>query len=253
MNLLLICDTTFHELKNVLEGEGYSVSLCLLKDAFDVAKNRSVDLALIDWGDKSADGLKTLRDIKVKRPEIPVVVITDAGSEDVAVASFRLGAKDYFKKPINVLELKEALKNLVRLRGIALEKRFPHMSREESVSALLVTATTSMSPNILRVLSYMADNLSKQITLEKLAKEAGISKFSLCRNFQKEVQMSPMHFLTTMRVEKAKKLLKDSALSVSVIALELGFKDIGNFIKNFKSVTGSTPTKYRKSIKAQQR
>jgi transcriptional regulator GlxA family with amidase domain len=65
--------------------------------------------------------------------------------------------------------------------------------------------------------------------------------------------MSPMHFLTTMRVEKAKKLLKDSALSVSVIALELGFKDIGNFIKNFKSVTGNTPTKYRKSIKAQQR
>jgi DNA-binding response OmpR family regulator len=139
MNILLICDTTFHELKNILEGEGYSVSLCLLKDALDVAKNRSVDLALIDWGDKSADGLKALRDIKVKRPEIPVVVITDTGSEDIAVASFRLGAKDYFKKPINVLELKEALKNLVRLRGIALEKRFPHMSREESVSKLLVT------------------------------------------------------------------------------------------------------------------
>jgi AraC-like DNA-binding protein len=56
-----------------------------------------------------------------------------------------------------------------------------------------------------------------------------------------------------MRVEKAKKLLKDSALSVSVIALELGFKDIGNFIKNFKSVTGNTPTRYRKSIKALQR
>jgi YesN/AraC family two-component response regulator len=253
MKILLISDTTFHELKKVLEGEGYSVNLCLIKDASDLIKNQSIDLVLIDWGDKSAEGLKTLRDIKVTRPEIPLVVITDSGSEDLAVASFRLGAKDYFKKPINVLELKEALKNLVRLRGIALEKRFPHMTREESVSALLVTATTSMSPNILRVLSYMADHLSQPITLDQLAKEAGISKFSLCRNFQKEVQMSPMHFLTTMRVEKAKKLLKDSALSVSVIALELGFKDIGNFIKNFKSVTGNTPTRYRKSIKALQR
>lgn len=125
------------------------------------------------------------------------------------------------------------------------------MTREGAVSSLMVTATTTMSPKFLRVMSYMADNLSKDISLQDLSKEAGMSKFPLCRGFKKEVGMTPMQFLATMRIERAKKLLRESSLSVSLVALEVGFNDLSNFIKHFKRLTGDTPTAFKKSLKKQ--
>jgi AraC-like DNA-binding protein len=94
----------------------------------------------------------------------------------------------------------------------------------------------------------MAYNLTKQMSLKELAEEASMSKYHLCRGFKKTVGMSPMQFLTAMRVERAKKLLEESSLNVTLIALEVGFNDLSNFIEHFKKIVGSTPTAYKKSI-----
>jgi transcriptional regulator GlxA family with amidase domain len=95
----------------------------------------------------------------------------------------------------------------------------------------------------------MADHMSSHISLKHLAREADMSKYSLCRNFKKETEMTPMQFLANMRVERAKKLLQESALSISMVSLEVGFNDLSNFIKNFKSIVGITPSEYKKSQK----
>lgn len=248
MGLLLTSDIGFHELCNFLEIEGHRVKVCRLKDAPVVIEQYPVDVVLLDWGQKMAEGLQTLRELKVNHPEIPVIVLADSSSEETAIDAFRLGAKDYFRKPVNVLELQEVLKNLLKLRSTSRERRFPYLTRNGVVSSLLVTATTSMSPGILRVISHMAENLSNNISLKGLAREAGMSRYHLCRGFKKVMGMSLMQFLAAMRVERAKKLLRESSLSISMVALEVGFNDLSNFIKHFKKITGSTPTAYKKSL-----
>lgn len=242
----MISDTGFRELRDFLVIEGHKFTVSPLKTALTSLDNFLPDVTLLDWDTNTAEGLRTLRELKIKQPRIPIVVFTDTESEEVAVNAFRLGAKDYFRKPVNVMELREVLNNLLRLRSAAMEKRFPHVTREGVVSQLLVSATTSMSPAILHAVSYMADHLAERISLQKLSEESGLGKYSLCRGFKKETGMSPVQFLTSMRIERAKKLLRESPLSVSLISREVGFNDLSNFIKYFKQLTGFTPTAYRK-------
>ncbi len=58
--------------------------------------------------------------------------------------------------------------------------------------------------------------------------------------------MNPMKFVTLLRIERAKELLKRNDFTVSLVANEVGFKDLSNFIRQFKKNTGVTPTMYRK-------
>lgn len=52
-----------------------------------------------------------------------------------------------------------------------------------------------------------------------------------------------------MRIEKAKELLKKDDFNISTTAATVGFNDISSFIKQFKRLTGMTPSSYRKSLK----
>jgi len=52
-----------------------------------------------------------------------------------------------------------------------------------------------------------------------------------------------------MRIEKAKKLLGKADTTISEVSSDSGFNDTSSFIKQFKKVTGMTPTGYRKSLK----
>jgi AraC-like DNA-binding protein/CheY-like chemotaxis protein len=249
MSILLTSDIGFHELRSFLEKEGHKVAVCCVKDAARAIQQGPASAVILDWGDNPREGLIALRDLKVGHPEIPVIVLSGARSEETAVTAFRFGAKDYFSKPVNIPEVMEVIRNLIKLRSTSRERRFPYLTREGMVSSLLVSATTTMPPCILRAITHMADNLPKQMTLGELADEAGMSKFHLCRSFRKNMAMSPMQFFVAMRIERAKKLMEDTSLTITQTALEVGFNDASTFIAHFRKICGTTPTAFRKSLR----
>jgi AraC-like DNA-binding protein len=99
--------------------------------------------------------------------------------------------------------------------------------------------------NIKRVIGFIEDNFCSPLDLENLAQTAKLSKFHFCREFKRHVGINPMKYVKTQRIEKAKKLLKKRDLSVSWVASEVGFRDLSNFIRQFKKSTGLTPRVYR--------
>jgi YesN/AraC family two-component response regulator len=249
MAILLTSDISFHELRPFLEEDGQKVRICNVKDApLDIEKE-PIETVILDWGSDAQEGLLILRKLKVTHPEIPVIVIAGASSEETAIDAFRLGAKDYFKKPVNLPEVREVLKNLVRLKRSGRERRFPYLTREGMISSLIVSATTTMPSSILRAVTFMADNFSKAMSLEEVAKAAGMSKYHLCRNFKKAMGMSPMQFLAATRIERAKKLMTETSLSATRIAIEVGFNDTGSFSARFKKMIGATPSAFRQSLR----
>jgi len=108
-------------------------------------------------------------------------------------------------------------------------------------------ATAEKPSNILQVVARIEENLTSPLELEDLARTAQLSKFHFCRTFKRHIGMNPMKFVASLRIERAKRLLARKGVAVSAIAEEVGYRDVGNFIRQFKKLTGMTPTMYRET------
>ena len=225
------------------------IVVCGFRDSLERIRREKADAVVLDCGFRVWTGLSTMREIKEIHPNLPVVFLTDLGSEDAAINAFRLGASEYFQKPVNLFDLKITVQKILDIRRIPEGKRMPGLDGSRAglspSSACVRTVTTDKPQNILQVISFIEDNLRASLELEQLARKAHLSKFHFCRIFKQHIGMNPMKFVTALRIERAKELLGRSDLTVSFVANEVGFKDLSNFIRQFKKITGVTPTTYR--------
>lgn len=99
------------------------------------------------------------------------------------------------------------------------------------------------------VFEYIEANLSQKITLSDLASVVGVGKFYLCRLFKSSTNLTPYNYVLQQRVKRAKKLLKNSDLSICDIALECGFSNQSHLAKHFRNTVGTTPRGYRQCDK----
>ena len=219
------------------------------KKALDFLDGCRPDLIFLDCSGEVERGLSLLKELKLHYPGIPVVFITEKRSFEVTRRAFRTGARDFIEKPLNVFELENSVDHLLRIRRTSQENRSPIMMPESSSDKEFGLSLTDEIPiYILRAIQYMAENLSDEIDLKKLAKEACLSKYHFCRLFSHHVGTPPMKFVTLLRVNKAKEFLKRGGMTESSLATELGFNDLGTFIRQFKKHTGVTPSGYRNSV-----
>ncbi len=94
---------------------------------------------------------------------------------------------------------------------------------------------------------YILANLEKNLTVADICKYACLSKTSLYNLSMENYHMGISEYIKKLRVEKAMKLLRETDMSVSEIAENVGIKDSNYFIKVFRGIAGKTPLKYRKS------
>ncbi len=97
-----------------------------------------------------------------------------------------------------------------------------------------------------RTKEYIWSNYNKDITLNDLAKTVGISPCYLSHLFRKEMGVSFLDYLTSVRLSIAKNLLMNTPMNVMDICLEVGYQDPSHFAKMFKKKEGVHPTEYRK-------
>jgi AraC family transcriptional regulator of arabinose operon len=109
---------------------------------------------------------------------------------------------------------------------------------------LKVTAYSRLQP----VLTYMEENYGGDLTLEQLAAVIGASPQYLCRIFKQSIKMSPIVYLTRLRLQKAKEILLDqNGISVTETGRKTGFHDTSYFCSVFKQQEGVTPLEFRRS------
>ncbi|CAG7621965.1 HTH-type transcriptional activator RhaR [Paenibacillus solanacearum] len=106
------------------------------------------------------------------------------------------------------------------------------------------TAHSRLQP----VFAYMESHYRDDLSLDRLAVLIGASPQYLCRIFKQTVQMSPVIYLTRLRLQKAKELLVDNhERTVGETAASVGFHDTSYFCSVFKQYEGMTPLEFRKS------
>jgi AraC family transcriptional regulator len=98
-----------------------------------------------------------------------------------------------------------------------------------------------------RVLDFIADGLESDLSVEKLAGVACLSRFHFSRAFKRAVGIPPHRYIAERRFEHAKALLSSTDRPLADIALACRFSSQGNFTRAFLRASGMTPGKYRAS------
>ena len=206
------------------------------------------DLIVLDSGFNASRGLELLTAIKSLFPSTPVIFLTDASSEDLAIRAFRAGAREYFSKPFQLLDFCAVIERIVMIRKSSGERRKALTANEvSSGKSFMDEMLSDTHASIFRSLHYIRSNFLENITIERLAEEANLSRYHFCRLFKKHVGVTPMQLVMNMRIERAKKLLHDRNLSVATVAAASGFNDPNSFARHFKKSTGETPSSYHRN------
>lgn len=112
-------------LQLVLDDEGYQVDWAANgNDALEKFKGNGFNLVVADLRLPDINGMEVIREIKSERPETEVVVITGYPSVETAVASAKMGVRDYLKKPFTDDEFKAAIQSALHVRPDAAEEQF---------------------------------------------------------------------------------------------------------------------------------
>jgi AraC family transcriptional regulator len=100
---------------------------------------------------------------------------------------------------------------------------------------------------VCRVTDHMRTNLAEPITLKDLAKVAHCSPWHLDRIFAEGTGLTPMRYLSFLRIEMAKLLVLDSDQRIIEIAYDVGYNSLGSFGKRFTALVGMSPRELRKA------
>ena len=119
----------------------------------------------------------------------------------------------------------------------------------ESVSkSIKYIRDKNVSKIILKSMQYIKENYAKEVSLEDTAKEANISPHYFCKLFKEETGENFIEYLTNIRIEKAKEMLRETDCSIKEICYEIGYGDPNYFSRIFRKVAGMTPTEYRETL-----
>lgn len=109
-------------------------------------------------------------------------------------------------------------------------------------------AEAAEDSSMAQVVHYMQDHFTDpELSISAIAEAFDMPTARLSLTFKELMRMSPLEYLTLLRVERSKELLAGTELSIKEIAAQVGYYDASSFIRRFKQITGVTPLQYRRS------
>ena len=96
---------------------------------------------------------------------------------------------------------------------------------------------------IRNAMEFLSENMDRKMSLDAVARAAGLSRYHFLRVFKRETGLSPHLFRTLRRIDRAKQLLCRGIAPVEA-ALMVGFSDQSHFANTFRRYTGATPGQY---------
>jgi AraC family transcriptional regulator len=99
-----------------------------------------------------------------------------------------------------------------------------------------------------KLMQYIDEHLAEDVSLSSLAELVHLSPYHFSRMFKQSFDAPPHRYITDRRIERAKSLLAARKLSVTEIAIDVGFSESSSFTSAFRKVTGETPTDYRRRV-----
>lgn len=148
------------------------------------------------------------------------------------------------KKIYQALQLEglDLLLETIRILALMSQSKEKRLLSDENENNL--TDTGISDPRIIKVKAYLHREYTNNITLKKIADIAGMNESAFCRYFLEKTSKTCFQYINELRVTYACKLLLEKRLTITQICYEAGYNNISNFNRQFKKITGYTPTEY---------
>lgn len=153
-------------LEGFLKKEGFSVQAVPNgRDALQKLEENLVDIVLMDYKMPELDGLQTLKEIRKRYIDLPVVMMTAYGTVETAVASMKEGAVDYLSKPIDLEELLMILQNVMERSNLIRENRELKAKLQERYTFASIVSGSSRMHEVLGLVSRVAPSQATVLVL----------------------------------------------------------------------------------------
>jgi AraC family transcriptional regulator len=153
-----------------------------------------------------------------------------AGQAGALLAAARAGAPDLYAA---------SAAHWIATHILSRQANWRHVADDARLSG------TITDRRLARVIEYMSCHLDQQLTLNELAREAGISVHHFGKRFRERIGMGPAAYLTELRMERARLFLATTDLPVSEVGLRCGYPRASAFSTAFLRQTGQTPSAFR--------
>lgn len=122
-----------------------------------------------------------------------------------------------------------------------------HLLRSSTSGGVITEPSQRLTQQQMRrVLDFIEEHISQDLSLEALAQEAGFSSSHFARLFRHTTGESPHQFVLHQRIERAQQLLKERDMPLACVALESGFANQSHLTQAFKRHLGLTPRAFRR-------
>lgn len=177
-------------LKRGLEDHQYMVSL-----AYDgemgkkLALEKPFDLIIMDLILPGINGLELCRELRIARPDLPILILTALGTTDDKVEGFDSGADDYLVKPFDFRELHARIKSVIQRKaayrheqGFVLDYEDVQLNTETKI-AKRAGKEINLTPKELKLLEFMMRNPNRVLSRTEIAEKVWDTHFDTGTNF----------------------------------------------------------------------
>lgn len=193
------------------------------------------DIVIMDINIPIMNGLKVIQLSRMKHPGTAFVIVSGYDDFSYCREALRLQITDYILKPVNYEEFGTCIDNL---KISLFERRVLDTAKPEKQEERTITGITK----------YLQEHLAEEISLSVLAEQFHLNPQYISQLFKSEIGVNFLAYLTNIRMEKAKKLLLSTSLSIAEVADQAGYRDYRVFTKAFKKSEGITPSQYRRDF-----
>ncbi|HEY1352465.1 MAG TPA: response regulator [Ktedonobacteraceae bacterium] len=199
-------------------------------------------IILMDVVMPGMDGLETTRLVRARFPETKVAIVSAYDTFDYAQQALRAGAVDYLLKPVRPAQLEAFLARLCNELDTARAPRLNAPLPPEGGADALPHAYV-----LRRVREFIATHYAHSLSLEQLAGQVALSPPYLSRIFRQEMGCTYIEYLTRVRMEAARRLLRTTTLSLAQISVAIGYQNPNYLSTLFKAHEGLTASAYRRA------
>lgn len=203
----------------------------------EMARALRPDIIITDMRMPDMDGLHVIQELAPVLPHTKFIMLSGYGDYSYVREAFKYGVQDYLLKPAASDELgKQVQSAIAGIERVNLNGQPGSAAEQSAPSETVITVAEAI----------VREHYSRDLQLAEVANRVSMNYSYFSKLFKEQTGLTFTAYLIKVRMEEARKLLKDPTLRINEISEKVGYGNLYHFSRAFKNYFGVSPKEYRR-------